>query len=113
MTNHVVRLYAAAASLLVFFLAWAGIAARPWPAAKPDPALAALALREQRLQEESIAVKKLLDRRWSAYRAAVAARRRAVAARQAQQRLATTPKPAAPPSVRVVTLPPLTMTRSS
>ena len=32
MTNHVTRLYVTAASVLGFFLAWAGIAAHPWTA---------------------------------------------------------------------------------
>jgi hypothetical protein len=103
MTDHVVRLYAAAAALVVFFLAWAAVAARPWATARPDPAVAALTVREQRLQTESLLVKKLVDRRWIAYRAALAARRHAPA----------TPGRTAPPTVRVVTLPPLTMTRSS
>ena len=39
MTDHVVRLYALAGSVLALFLAWAGIAAQPWrqdtPAATP------------------------------------------------------------------------------
>ena len=30
MTDHVVRLYTASAAIIVFFVAWAGIAARPW-----------------------------------------------------------------------------------
>jgi hypothetical protein len=107
MTSHVVRLYAAAGAILAFFLSWAGIAARPWTAPKSDPAVAALAAREQRIQAESVAVQQRLDRRWAAYRAALAARRQALAAAR--------PSPAAPssPGVRIVTLPPLTVTRSS
>ena len=30
MTNHVARLYALALALVVFFLAWAVVAAHPW-----------------------------------------------------------------------------------
>jgi hypothetical protein len=113
MTDHVLRLYATAASLAVFFLSWAAIAARPWAATKPDPTLAALARREQRLQAESVAVKKRLDARWAAYRAALAARQEALAARRTHPGAAASPMPAAAPSVRVVTLPPLTVTRAS
>ena len=46
MTNHVVRLYAFAGSVLVLFLTWATIAAKPWAshaAPKADPRWAALA----------------------------------------------------------------------
>jgi len=112
MTSHVARLYAAAVSLVGFFLAWAAIAAHPWSTPTADPAVAALAAREQRLQADSVAVKRLTDRRWAAYRSALAAQKAAAAA------AATAPAPAAPaapaaPSVRVVTLPPLTVTRTS
>ena len=124
MTNHVARLYASAGAILVFCLSWAGIAARPWAAPNADPAGAALAAREQRIQTESIAVQQQLDRRWAAYRAALAARQQAIAQRTQQndrraQALASAPAPtpaaapAASPGVRVVTLPPLTVTRSS
>ena len=46
MTSRVARFYALAGSILGLFLAWAGIAAAPWPAqttpAAEDPAAAAL-----------------------------------------------------------------------
>ena len=114
MTSHVARLYATALALVVFFLAWAVVAARPWTTPAPDPRVAALAAREQRLHVESLAVKRQLDRRWAAYRIALRARQRTIAARQAQNRaLAAAPVAAAAPSVRVVTLPALTVTRSS
>jgi len=113
MTSHVARLYAVAGALVVFFVGWAGIAAHPWTAPKPDPAVAALAVREQRIQAESVAVKQLLDKRWNAYRIALAARQTAIAARKQQLATATAPAPAASPGVRVVTLPPLTVTRTS
>ncbi|MGZ8783537.1 MAG: hypothetical protein ACXWZB_08580 [Gaiellaceae bacterium] len=88
MTNHVARLYLFAASVLGLFVAWAGIAAQPWqqaakPAAASSPALVAY---EQRLREDAALVARL------------------VALRQT--------RPAAP-AVRVVTLPPLTTTRTS
>jgi hypothetical protein len=101
MTNHVVRLYAAAAALAAFFLAWAGIAARPWVEPPRDPRLAALVEREQRLQRDATLVQQVVDRRWAAYRATLA---------QQQASAATATRS---PSVRVVTLPPVATTRSS
>ena len=121
MTSHVARLYALVAAVLVFFVAWAAVAAHPWRAtssAASDPRLAALQLREQRLRAESLAVKRIVDRRWAAYRVQLALRKRQVAAietRKAKARaaLASAPAAATAPSVRVVTLPPLTITRTS
>lgn len=125
MTNHVVRLYAFAGALLVLFLTWAAIAARPWAAhvpAKADPRWAALAAREQKLRHESIVVQRVVAKRWRVYRVQLAARQRAISAaaqRHRQQLAAAAPSYAAPaagystPSVRVVTLPPVTVTRTS
>jgi hypothetical protein len=101
MTNHVVRLYAAAAALAAFFLAWAGIAARPWVAHPQDPRAAAVARLEQRLQRDATLVQQVVDARNAAYRSALAHSRAAAA----------TPPPA--PQVRVVTLPPVATTRTS
>ena len=100
MTNHVVRLYAAAGALTAFFLAWSGIAARPWAEQPRDPRLAVLDQREQRLQRDAALVQQVVDRRWEAYRAALAQSRQSAAA-------------GAAPPVRVVTLPPVATTRSS
>jgi hypothetical protein len=87
MTSHVVRLYALAASVLGLFLAWAGIAAHPWhQTARTVESSPALVAYERRLRTDAALVARL------------AARRRA--------------QPAAP-AVRVVTLPPLTVTRTS
>jgi hypothetical protein len=110
MTDHVARLYALVAGVLAFFVAWVAVAAHPW-ASQParDPRVAALAAREQRIQRESLVVKRVVDRRWAAYRAALRGRQHAIAstrARQAQLAAAT-------PSVRVVRLPPLVVTRTS
>ena len=102
MTNHVVRLYTASAAIVVFFVAWAGIAARPWVAPAPDPQVAALAQRQQRLQRDARLVQLIAVRRAAANRAA------RVAARAAAQ---AAPAPA--PTVRIVQLPPITTTRSS
>jgi hypothetical protein len=122
MTSHTARLYSVALALVFFFLAWAVIAARPWATAKPDPRLAALAAREARLRHDSVLVRRIVARRWRVYRTALAKRKAAIAAanrRQAQlAAAAVAPAAAAPaaysaPSVRVVTLPPLTITRTS
>jgi hypothetical protein len=99
MTSHVGRLYATAVAILAFFLAWAGIAARPWATASPSPQLQLIALREQALRRETSLVNQIL-----AQRAAAASARKLASA-------ATVPAPA--PAVRVVTLPPLTITRTS
>jgi hypothetical protein len=100
-TDRVTRLYAAAAAAFAFFLAWAGIAARPWAQSPANPQRTALAQREQRLQRDAKLVQQLVDRRQAAYRAALARSRAAAAA-------------AAPtPPVRIVTLPPVATTRSS
>jgi hypothetical protein len=103
MTSHAGRLSAAATAILVLFLSWAVIAARPWAstrAAAPDPRLEALAARERRVRADSIAVDRIVRLRWRLYRQRLAARNRSLAA-------------AVAPSVRVVTLPPLTITRTS
>lgn len=87
MTDHVRRLYLASGTLLAFFLAWAGIAAHPWntKATAPNEASArAVAVYEQRLQRDAALV----------------------------QRLSQQSAVPAPP-VRIVTLPPLTTTRTS
>jgi hypothetical protein len=111
MTSHVGRLYALALALLVFFLTWTTVAARPWThsSTRADARLAALAAREQRLRHESLVVRRIVQRRWSLYHAQLKTRHAQIAAAQAQLSVA----PAASPSVRVVTLPPLTITRTS
>lgn len=106
MTNQVVRLYVVVAGVLAFFLVWAAVAAHPWApkTAVADPRVAALAARQQQVHLESLRVQKIVRARWAAYRAALAKRNSAAA------QLASAP---AAPSVRVVTLPPLTITRVS
>ncbi len=72
MGSHVLRLYVAAVTLLVFFVLWALIAARPWAKTASrhalDPRLVALERRQRRLQHEAGVVKQTLDRRWREYR---------------------------------------------
>lgn len=102
MTNGLVRLYAAAAALAGFSVAWAGIAARPWVEQPRDPRLAALEQREQRLQRDAALVQQVVERRLAASRAALA---------QSDTQGAAASQPA--PTVRIVTLPPVVTTRSS
>jgi hypothetical protein len=116
MTDHVGRLDALVVGLVIFFVTWAAVAAHPWtPRPARDPRLAALAVRQQRVQHESLLVKRIVDRRWAAYRHALATRNTAaakiVAHNSAQASLS--PVSAAQPSVRVVNLPPLVVTRTS
>ena len=116
MTSHVARLYSLASALLAFFVLWAVIAAHPWATtANADPRLTALAQRERHLRADAALVQKVVDRRFAAYRQALAQRRSAIAA--AKARASTTSAASisqtASPSVRVVTLPPLVITRTS
>ena len=71
MTNHLVRLYTAAGTIVAFFLLWATIAAHPWATTQPvtaqDPRLIALAQREKRLQKRAAGVKRTVDHRWAMY----------------------------------------------
>jgi hypothetical protein len=104
MTSHVARLYAIVTGVVVFFLAWAGVAAHPWaPTAAQNTQVAALAARQRQVQLDSLRVKHIVDARWANYRRQLAARKAATAQTVA----------AAAPSVRVVNLPPLIVTRTS
>jgi hypothetical protein len=93
MTNHVGRLYATAVAIFAFFLAWAGISAKPWVTASPSPQVQLIALRQQALKRETTLVNQILAQR---------------AASKPQLASATTAS-----AVRVVTLPPLTITKTS
>jgi hypothetical protein len=116
-TNQVGRLYALALALVVFFLAWAVVAARPWGTATADPRLKTLAVREAQLRREARLVNRVVTRRWATYRRELRTRQAAIAAAkvaQAQAQAAAAYSPAATGgSVRIVTLPPLTITRTS
>jgi hypothetical protein len=107
MISHVGRLYALAVALVVFFMTWTVIAGRPWVASGGDPRLAALTAREQRLRKESVAVQRIVQHRWTVYRVQLHQRQAQIA--KARRALASAP----PPSVRIVSLPPLTVTRTS
>jgi len=112
MTSHAGRLYALAGVLVVFFLTWALLAARPWAPARQvsDPRLTALAHREHQLRRDAVLVRRIVARRFARYRVALVRRRAELAAVSAA---APAPTVAAAPAVRVVTLPPLTITRTS
>jgi hypothetical protein len=124
MTNHVGRLYSLALALLVFFVLWVGIAAHPWASAGTDPRVAALATREQQLRHDRLIVRRIVAARWTVYRVQLAQRKTAIAAAQQRQNqlnaaaAAVAQAPAGPssaqsPAVRIVNLPPLTITRTS
>jgi hypothetical protein len=121
-TSH--RLYAVVIAMVIFLVSWAAVAAQPWAGAKADPALSALAQREQRLRADAKLVQRVVDRRMAAYQIALRARRAQIASVKAQaaaqSRAAQISASAAAvsssqssPSVRVVNLPPLTITRTS
>ena len=126
MTSHQGRLYALVLALVIFFLAWAVIAARPWATASPDPRLNALAVREAQLRREAKLVGKVVAARWARYRVQLKARRAqiarvhaeavaaaaAAATAQAAAVAAPTAVPAAAP-VQVVNLPAHVITRTS
>ncbi|HKB93414.1 MAG TPA: hypothetical protein VKC62_04155 [Gaiellaceae bacterium] len=95
MANHTARLYALALSLVAFFLAWAVVAARPWATPSADPRLHALSVRAAELRREAKLVNEI-----------VALRAKASAPARASS-------PAAAAAVRVVNLPPVTITRTS
>ena len=133
MTEQVVRLYAAAAGLVVFFLFWAVIAARPWAAAgEKDPRAEAIELREQKLARKTRRVNRVVKLRFARYERQLARRKRAIARRERENAatLAATssaggsvatsgsssfsaPAAAAPSAPTVTAAPPVTTTTSS
>jgi hypothetical protein len=118
-TSHTGRLYALAGSLFAFFVLWAVVAGHPWVSAGAthDPRLIALAQRERRLRADAAAVQRIVDRRYAAYKVVLAKRRSEIAAAQAARASAATAVPvyqaSSSPGVRVVTLPPLVITKTS
>jgi hypothetical protein len=134
MTEQTARLSAAVAGLLVFFVAWATVAARPWTASgTSDPRALAIERREQRLASEARRVDRVVQQRFAVYHKRLERRKRAIARRKrenaavrAAARRAAVAAPAvsapvapaapavsAPPSVAVTTAPPVTTTSSS
>ena len=89
MTNHVARLYALAASLVVFFAVWLAVSAHPWAQSSAvlpvnAPQTARLVARERHLRAETRRVNLIVERRFAAYRKALARRNHANAAARAQ-----------------------------
>jgi hypothetical protein len=119
MTSHPGRLYALALGLVVFFLAWAVVAAHPWATASADPRLRALTLREAQLRREARLVQKVVASRWATYRVQLKARRaqiarvNAAAAAAAAAAVQAAAAPAAAGPVQVVNLPAHVITRTS
>ena len=123
MTRHIARAYAAAGAILVLFLAWAVIAANPWStsAAAVDPRVSALHARELKVRHEAVVVRRVVRHRWAVYRVRLARRHTEIAvATKAHQREVASAQAAAPsapsygaPSVGVVRLPAVTVTRTS
>ena len=118
MTSQPGRLYALALGLVVFFLAWAVVAAHPWATATPDPRLRALAVREAQLQREAKLVRRTVAARWARYRVRLKLRRAQIAkaaayAAAAASAAAAQQAQAAAPAVRVVNLPAHVITRTS
>jgi hypothetical protein len=114
-TNAIGRFWAAAVALVVFFILWAIIAARPWVSSSSvtgsDPRLAALQAREQKVQNQAITAQQTLNRRWAAYRSYLLRHQGGLTAKQRAQ-LAVAP---AGPSVvvKVTGAAPVTRTTSS
>ena len=106
MTSTTGRLSVVIVAIFVFFVVWAAIAAHPWKSASTDPRLQAIAVRRQALVRETALVNKLV----AVHAAAVKSASAAAASAQAS---VVTAAPASNPAVRVVTLPPLTITRTS
>ena len=90
MANHTARLYALALMLVVFFVGWAAIAACPWSQTAADPRLATLNVRAAQLTQQAAFINQVVALRAKSQTAAAAA-----------------------PAVKVVNLPPLTVTRTS
>ena len=104
MARPVRRIYAAGAALLSLGVAWAGIAGQGTNTAGgggTDPRLTALAAREAQVQRSAAHARTVVDRRWAVYRKELRRRKQLAAA------------PAAAPVVRYVSLPPVTVSRSS
>jgi hypothetical protein len=130
--SRTLRLYVLSVTLLVFFVLWATIDARPWAAARSraSPAVKALAARERHLRYEARVVERAVRRRWVSYRRRLHAREAQIRALErrhtaelaaASAATASAASYSAPatrvvtlaPQVRIVTLPPAGPSTSS
>ena len=109
MTDRTTRLYTFVVAVLVFVVMWAAVAAKPWASPKPDPRLAALAQRERLLRADAKLVQQIVAARGATYRSVLSRQK----AQRAGTRTLATVQTAATPAVRVVNLPPLTITKTS
>ena len=82
MTSHAGRLYVLALALVVFFLAWATLAAHPWGAPRSDPRARRARGARARLRHEAKLVNQVVAARWATYRAELKLRRSQIAAAQ-------------------------------
>lgn len=132
MRSHALRLYVFSITLLLFFVLWAVIAARPWASAQSaaDPRIKELGARARQLRHEARVVEKTVHGRWTAYRirlrarealirtleqrhAAALAAANAAASRAAAYQAVASRVVTLAPQVRVVTLPPAGPSTSS
>jgi hypothetical protein len=119
MTNGLGRIYAIAAAIVVFFLSWAVIAAKPWveaPKAKVDPRLAALDVRERRLRQDAVQINAIVQKRWNVYHAQLVRRKRQIVSRKqqiaAQQaQVVQSPTPSYTPASHAAAAPPAPVVR--
>jgi len=88
MTSNLGRVYAITLGIVVFFLSWAVIAARPWvsaAAAKTDPRIVALNAREQKLRKDAAEISAIVQKRWKIYNAQLVRRKHMIAVRKKAQ----------------------------
>ena len=102
MTNVIGRFWAVAVALVVFFVLWAVLAAKPWVSsgAPVDPRLSALQAQQQKTQNRALAAQQTLNKRWAAYRSALVRQKGALTA---QQRAQIAAAPAGPSVIVKVT----------
>ncbi len=86
MGSNTARFYTVAATILVFFVLWSTIAAKPWASVKPaqDPRVLVLTKRERALQRQALEVKRIVSHRWVVYERRLQVRRQAIAAAEQQ-----------------------------
>jgi len=118
MTNHHVRLYGLALTLVVFFLGWSVVAAHPWATQATDPRLKTLSRREALLRHDAQVVQKIVAKRWAHYRVELKLRQAQIAsasaaAAAAARAAAAAPQVSAAGPVQVVSLPAHVITRTS
>ena len=101
-TNVIGRFWAVAVALVVFFVLWAVLAAKPWVSsgAPVDPRLSALQAQQQKTQNRALAAQQTLNKRWAAYRSALVRQKGALTA---QQRAQIAAAPAGPSVIVKVT----------